>query len=282
VWERLKLTGLTIWLYAVGFWQVIFPVVLWLAVAWVFDISFVITLLVFIAVNLNAMGLAHKTPDAPKAGGKRDFYVVIDTNYTWNPLENNLRPRDAKPDTLDAVYAFDSFDAAKAMCDSVSREHYRWEDCFPWLEHPEPYLDGSRYEEYEARLWVIPATSKQEAHDKARYHDRRRLLGGDGWYASDEHLLFITDTEKRRSAYIAWWRDRKDYQRYLDRRASYLKDNPQASPGCWELDFSEWQSPDDIADGVAKMERHSPGRPSGDKEATAWYETRGRNRGADN
>jgi hypothetical protein len=136
VWERLRLTGLYIKVYTEAYWKVFYPVVLWLSVAWYFDLSIVATLLVFIAVSINGLGLAVRMQqtlrDALKPQTKRDFYVVIDANYKWNILRKMSRPGDLKSDTLDMVYAFDGFEPARAMYEGVSKEHYRFEDCLPW------------------------------------------------------------------------------------------------------------------------------------------------------
>jgi hypothetical protein len=262
MWERLKLTGLVIKVFAEVYFKIWSPVVLWLAIAWYFDISFVTALLVFIAVSITGLGQAFQTyqtqvKDAPHPVAKRDFYVVIDTNYKWNPLTNPSRPN-LKPDTLDSIYAFESFEAAKSKFDAVSSEHYPFEDRSPWLEYPESYMDGSGYTEYEARLWVIPASSKQEAHDEACYHDRRRLLPfGSGAFAS--HLVFITNSDRRRDEYRTWWRRRMDYQRYLDSRATYLKEHPATTPECAEpLDIEQWAAHGD----ETWRERAFPGHPS--------------------
>jgi hypothetical protein len=261
MWERVKLTCLYLRAYATGYIRICFPVVLWLAVAWYFDFSLMVTLLVFIAVNLNGLGVAlqmiqAQAKDTPTTVVKRDFYVVIDTNYQWNILKGPRR--DMKPDTLDSAYSFDSFEAAKAMYEAVSREHYPNEDQLPWLEYPDSYMDGSEYTEYEARLWVIPATSKAEALDQAYYHDSRRLLGfGSGPTVS--HLVLITNNEKRRQGYKTWWQQRMEYLRYLDSREAYLREHPDVVPGFVEpLDFEQWSS----FDAAYMHENALPGRPS--------------------
>jgi len=261
MWERFKLTAFVIRVYAGFYYKIFSPVALWLVIAWYFEISFVTALLLFIAVSITSLSLVYQThqmqaEDTPKE--ERDVYVVINTNYKWNPLTSIMRPMDLKPDTLDSVYAFDSFEAAKATFDAVSREHYPFEEQSPWIEYPESYMDGSRFDEYEARLWVIPATTKQEAYDEASYYDSRRLLGcGSGAFSS--HLVFITDNDKRRLEYRTWWHQRMDYQRYLDSRGRYLKEHPDTTPECPEpLDFDQW-----AARGEENWrERVHPGHPA--------------------
>jgi len=158
------------------------------------------------------------------------------------------------------VYVFDSFEAAKAQFDSVCKQH-PFED-LPWLEYPDGYMDGSAYEEYEARLWVIPALSKQKAYDEAFYTDRRRCLGyGEGAHASN--LVLITDNDKRRQEYIGWWQERMDYKRYLDSRARYLREHPDTTPEVPEpLDIEEWRK----IGSEFWRERALPGHPAPTRE----------------
>ena len=113
------------------------------------------------AVQMTMPGLAQAPQTQPP---ERDFYVVIDTNYKWNILKNSdggFMRHGVEPYTLNSVYVFDSFEAAKAQFDAVSREH-PFEDR-PWLEYPNSYMDGSAYEECEARALgysgVIEASS---------------------------------------------------------------------------------------------------------------------------
>ena len=127
MWERLKLAGLVVGVYFKVYYKIWSPVVLWLAIAWYFEISLVVALLVFIAVGMSGLGLALGECMAQLRGAlppneKRDFYVVIDTNYKWNILKDSMRLR-VEPYTLNSVYVFDSFEAAKAQFDAVSREH---------------------------------------------------------------------------------------------------------------------------------------------------------------
>ncbi len=267
MWERVKLTCLYLLAYATGYIKICLPVVLWLAVARYFEVSLVVTLLVLIAVNLNGLGVAlqmlqAQAKNTPTTGVKRDFYVVIDANYKWNILKGPRR--DLKPDTLDSAYAFDGFEAAKAMYDAVSREHYPNEGPSPWLDYPNSYMDGSEYTEYETRLWVIPATSKAEALDQAYYHDSRRLLGfGSGPTVS--HLVLITDNRKRRQDYTTWWQQRMEYLRYVASREAYLREHPDVVPGFPEpLDFEEWSS----FEAAYIHEKALPGRPSRTKTQT--------------
>lgn len=263
MWERLKLTAMVTKVIAGVYFKIWLPVLIWLVIAWYFDIPLVIALLIYIAVSITGLGLVFQTyqmqtKDAPHLDTRRDFYVVIDANYKWNPLTNNSRPSDLKPNMLDSIYAFDSFEAAKATFDAVSREHYPFEERSPWLEYPASHMDGSEFEEYEARLWVIPATIKQEAHDAAFYHDKRRLLGyGSGAFAA--HLVFITDIDRRRLEYRTWWHQRMDYQRYVDSRLTYLKEHPDMTPECPEpLNFDQWAAHDE----ENWKERVLPGHPA--------------------
>jgi hypothetical protein len=244
MWERLELIGIVVKVYAGIILKTLFPVVLWLTVAWYFDITFVVALLALIAISICGLSLTFQTyqaqaTDAQPLKAKRDFYIVIDANYTWNILEKSSR-HDLKPDTLNELYTFEDFGAARAMFEAASREHYADEDRPPWLEYPDAYMDGSRYFEYEARLWVIPALSKQEAYDKAFYDDSQRLLGyGSG--ATTSHLVSITNNDKRRQEYKTWWHERMDYRRYLDSRNKYLKEHPDVTPRFAELDIDEWR-----------------------------------------
>ena len=260
MWERLKLAGLVVGVIFKVYFKILPPVALWLAIAWYFDISLVVALLVFIAVGMTGLGLAFteymaQSKDALHPKVKRDFYVVIDTNYNWNILKNSTRHR-VEPDTLNSVYVFDSFEAAKAKFDAVSREH-PFEDR-PWLEYPKSHMDGSAYTEYEARLWVIPALSKQEAFDEAFYTDRRGLLGyGEGAHASN--CVLFTDNDRRRQEYTTWWQERMDYKRYLDSRAWYLREHPDTTPEFPEpLDIEQWRS----LDSEFWRERALPGYPA--------------------
>ena len=96
MWERLTLAGLVVGAYFKICFKLWSPVALWLAIAWYFDISFVVALLVFIASGMIGLGLAFgqstaQLKDALHPKVARDFYVVIDTNYKWNPLENSMR-----------------------------------------------------------------------------------------------------------------------------------------------------------------------------------------------
>jgi hypothetical protein len=264
--EKLKTFAFIARVFFVTYWRLFAPMLIWLAIGGYFGIPFDTILLGFLAVGLTGLGI-EISPVVARLRlieqPKQDFYVVIDANYRRNVLENNWHK--AEPYTLNSVYAFHSFEAAKAMYDSVSKEHYPFEKRSPWLEYPDSYMDGSAYEEYEARLWVIPAVSKQEAYDKAYYHDRRRLLGGD--YAFADHLLFVTDNNKRREDYIAWWRLRMEYVRYLATRKQTLIDHPDVQPACWELDFDEWCNPDEISNGKGKRERYKPGCAADDPRA---------------
>jgi hypothetical protein len=244
-----------------------------------FYIPYDTILLGFLAVGLTGLGIAL-APLVARFGQageqlKRDFYVVVDANYKRNILQHGWHK--AEPYTLDSVYAFDNFEAARAMYDNVSKEHYPFEERAPWLKYPDSYMDGFAYEEYEARLWVIPALSKQEAHGKASYHDSRQYLGGKGNSCHDSHLLFITDNEERRENYKTWWHLRMDYVRYLAKRKQALGNHPDVKPACWELDFDEWCNPDEISYGKGKRERYRPGCSADDPAAKAWYEVRGRN-----
>src|SRR5450631_2889620 len=54
---RLKLSGLVVGVYFKVYFKIWSPVVLWLAIAWYFDISLVVALLVFIAVGMTGLGL---------------------------------------------------------------------------------------------------------------------------------------------------------------------------------------------------------------------------------
>lgn len=265
--ERLKTFAFIVRVFCVTYWRLFAPMLLWLVIGRYFGIPFDTILLGFLAVGLTGLGI-EISPVVARLGEqpKRDFYVVIDANYKRNILEKGWH--NVKPYTLDSVYAFDSFEAAKAMYDNVSKEHYPPDECSPWLKYPDSYMDGTAYEEYEARLWVISAMSKQEAHDKAYYDDSRRLLGGD--YAFADRLVFITNNDKRRADYLTWWHLRMDYRRYLARRKQALADHPDVKPACWELDFDDWCTPDEISDGKRKREKYKPGCSADDAQARGY------------
>ena len=143
-----------------------------------------------------------------------------------------------EPDALNSVSVFDSFEAAKAKFDAVSREH-PFEDR-PWLEYPELYTDAPAYTEYEARLWVIPALSKQKAYDEAFYTDRRRAA--DTARGFMRPIWYSSRSEKRRQEYTTWWHERMEDKRYLDSRAGYLREHPDTTPEFPELDIEQWRS----------------------------------------
>jgi hypothetical protein len=134
-------------------------------------------------------------PHLPPA---RDFYVVTNENYRWNPATSGFRRNTVKPELGGTIYSYDNLVAAEMKYRQLEAEHSSLD-----LEDRDfSYHEIFGYDEEEARLWVVYAHSKTEAHDKVFYDDTRRYLGQDG---RTDDLLLATNNEPRRQHYLDWW-----------------------------------------------------------------------------
>ena len=205
---KLKLACLYVKIYAGFCWKAISPVMLWLAVAWFFEISSVLTLLVYLAVSLNVWFMIYFQRSTPSGqpDAEQDFYVVTDDEYQFDITRGNRWSSGGiKPKFVGTTYAFDNFEAARIKYHSLEAEHYSFENCsfLSELENRDlSYHEKFGYDEKEARLWVVSARSKTEAYDKVWYDESRKHLTGDG---RQHDLLLVTNNEPRRRLYLDWW-----------------------------------------------------------------------------
>ena len=104
--------------------DILLPFSAWIAVTAWFNVPTDIAALTFIAVGISALGVVlHVQFSRFIAAGEviRDYYIVIDSMYCWNPLMSNGRPFKIKPELGQTLYAFDDFEAAKAKYESIRR-----------------------------------------------------------------------------------------------------------------------------------------------------------------
>jgi hypothetical protein len=161
-----------------------------------------VTILAYIAVQMTAIAVQMTTPGlapAPQAQPpERDFYVVTNESYRWDPTTSVVRPRTAKSEFAGTINAYDTLAAAEMKYRQLEAEHSPLD-----LEgHDLSYHERGGYDEEETRLWIVYAHSKTEAHDKVFYDDSRNRLGHDG---RTDDLLLVTNNEPRRKQYLNWW-----------------------------------------------------------------------------
>lgn len=155
-------------------------------------------LLSFIAFTI-CVSIAEHNQRArePQLTPEKDFYVVTLSTYRWNPTTNLSRPKATKPELGGTIHAYDTLAVAEIKYEQMEVGRSSLDLEMRDLSYHETF----GYEEEEARLWIIYARSKTEAHDKVFYDDSRSRLGHDG---RTDDLLLHTDNERRRKQYIDW------------------------------------------------------------------------------
>jgi hypothetical protein len=183
--------------------KILVPVIVWVGIGhYYLNFPLEVTLLAYIAVQITTLCVAQASQvQPPNTPESRDFYVVTDDSYHWD-LTLNISRWKVEPQLGGSTQAFDNLEAARLTYQQLEGEHNPLE-----LEgHDLRYHEIFGYDEQETRTWVVFAQSKTQAYDKVWYDESRRRLGHD---RRTDHLLLVTDNEKRRQTYREWWRQQR-------------------------------------------------------------------------